>query len=400
MSTTSTPIVRFSAAVLAATAAMAVTGCSDDSAATTAAVGCLVATTGDVAVVASGRQNSPAPRLDGPARAVVSAALDAGGTVYVINLDGRPDLAAKFTATELPANSSRVEALDALTNQIAGQLASLRADDPEIDVLAGLNLGAEHVRASKGTVVLLDSGLSTVAPADFTQPGVLVSDPDDLPRFLTDSGQGVDLTDVGIGYVNLGVVAAPQEALTAAMVDNLRAIYTQLAASSGARCSEHLVTPTAAAGVDSAQPVSLVPVPPATSFTAATDGFREPVVLDATTVHFQPNTAEFAYPLTAVDAVLAPIVEYLAASPGVRVTITGTCASGSGLGTGPDPIDLSEDRAAAIAARLIAAGIAADRLTIDGVGTNFAEFIPDIDADGRLLPGPAAQNRTVRLTFH
>lgn len=394
-----TPTARLTAALLAVLAFLVLPGCTSSDAGTTATPGgCLGSPVGDVALIASGRQNSPAPRLDGTARTVVAAALDAGHTVTIINLDGRPDLAAKFTATDLPANSSRGEALDVITNQIAAQLGALRADDPEVDVLAGLHLGAEHVRASRGAVLLLDSALSTRPPADFTQPGVLASDSADLPRFLDHTGQGPDLHDVGIGYVNTGVVAEPQQPLPPALVDNLRAIYTQLAADSGARCSEHLTTPAAAAAVDSGQPVSLVPIPPAIPFTAATHGFSAPVVLDAATVHFRPDTAELVS-VPATDAVLAPIAAHLSAYPDVRVTITGTCASGSGLGTGPDPITLSKERAAAIADRFIAAGINPERLTIDGVGTDFPQFIPDTDAQGRLLPGPAAQNRTVRLTF-
>jgi len=382
---------------LVATTALVLIGCSSSDTAAPAGGGCLAGTAGDVAVVASGRQNSPAVRLDGDSRRVVAAALDSGHTVYVVNLDGRPSLAAKVSADDLPANSSRAEAVDGYTNQVAAALASLRADDPQVDVLAGLQLGASLVRASRGAVLLADSGLGTVAPGDFTQPGVLASQPADLPRFLRDTKQNINLADVEVGYINLGSVTAPQQPIPPALVTNLQAIYTELAKASNARCSQILTTPAGDKSVDSSQPVSLVPVSPPTTFTAGADTAPAgPVVLDATTVHFQPNRPELVDP-DAADAVLAPIVRYLSAHPGIKIAVTGTCATGTG--DGPDPMWLSRARAGTIASRLAAAGIDPARITAAGVGTDFPEFVPDTDAAGHLLPGPAAQNRTVRMTF-
>lgn len=394
MSNTTTLTIRLAAAGTAA--GLVLTGCGSSDTAAAPTAGCL-ATTGDVAVVASGRQNSPAARLDGEARRVVDAALDAGRTVFVVNLDGRPSLAAKVTADDLPVNSSRGEAVQGYSDQVSAVLAGLRADDAQVDVLAGMQLGADLVRASRGDVLLADSGLGTVGPGAFTQPGVLASQPGDLPRFLRDTKQNINLTDIAVGYINLGSVTAPQQPLPPALVTNLQAIYTELAKDSNARCSQIL---TAAAGdkpVESQQPVSLVPVPPPAMFTAGADAAPAgPVVLDATTVHFQPNRPELV-DTDATDAVLGPIVRYLAAHLGIKVTVTGTCATGTG--DGPDPMWLSRARADTIAARLAAAGIDPGRITASGVGTDFPEFVPDTDAGGHLLPGPAAQNRTVRIIF-
>jgi OOP family OmpA-OmpF porin len=44
---------------------------------------------------------------------------------------------------------------------------------------------------------------------------------------------------------------------------------------------------------------------------------------------------------------------------------------------------------------LVDLGIAADRITTRGVGSDGPGHIPDVDAHGVLLPGPAARNRAV-----
>ena len=122
-----------------------------------------------------------------------------------------------------------------------------------------------------------------------------------------------------------------------------------------------------------------------------------PRLLGNDTVQFLPDSATLADP-AAARGTLGPLISTLTADPTLRVTLVGTCASGDRHATSHlDPIALSSSRAHAIKSLLTGAGISADRITATGVGTDFPEFVPDLDADGNLLYGPAALNRTVRV---
>lgn len=385
-----------SALAVGVAAALTVISCGSAPAPTAAPLPCDVGA-GPVGLAVGQRQNTPAVRIDGTVRAVLARAVEAAAPVTVVAVDGDPAAVRKFPAVDLPNSSAAAaEAATEAVTAVTGAVSGVRAAAPEADVLTALAVTADAARAAgpEGTVVLVDSGLQTVAPLDFTRPGILAADPAEVVQFLRASGQLPDLSGTAVLYAGLGATAAPQDRLTDSQVAHLEALYRALAEAAGARCVAVVDHTPSTAAVGDVPPVSPVPVPDPVSVTAADTG---PIVLDATTVAFRPDTADLVDP-AAADQILAPLIARLTEEPERTVTLTGTCASGTGHG--PDPVTLSGARASTIAGRLIAAGIAPDRITTYGVGTAFAEFVTDLDADGTLLPGPAAQNRTVRITVH
>jgi hypothetical protein len=48
---------------------------------------------------------------------------------------------------------------------------------------------------------------------------------------------------------------------------------------------------------------------------------------------------------------------------------------------------------------LQALGASRSQITIEGVGSDFPQFVPDRSASGALLAGPATLNRSVRITL-
>ncbi len=392
---TTTGRTAVSALAVGVAATLIVAGCGAAPAPTAAPLPC-DAGAGPVGLAVGQRQNTPAVRIDGTVRAVLTHAVEAAAPVTVVAVDGAPAAVRKFPTVDLPNSSAAAaEAVTEAVTAVTGAVSGVRAAAPEADVLAALAVTADAVRAAgtEGTVVLMDSGLQTVAPLDFTRPGVLAADPADLVQFLRASGQLPDLSGTAVLYAGLGATAAPQARLTDSQVAHLEALYRAVAEASGARCVAVVDLAPSTAAVGDVPPVSPVPVPAPVSVTVDTG----PIVLDATTVAFHPDTADLVDP-AAADQVLAPLIARLSEEPERTVTLIGTCASGTG--TGPDPVALSGARADTVAGRLITAGIAPHRITTYGVGTAFAQFVIDLDADGTLLPGPAAQNRTVRITVH
>ncbi|MFE1596976.1 OmpA family protein [Nocardia sp. NPDC058705] len=268
---------------------------------------------------------------------------------------------------------------------------SLRADAGEADVLGALTVAARAARTGAGTptILMADSGLQTVAPLDFSQRGVLGAEPGEISEFLRRAHALPDLSGVAVLLAGIGSTTSPQQPLTDAQAANLRAIYRAVLGAAGALCVAFLDTVPDRTPTGSPFPVALVPVPATPTFAAT------PTVFDSETLRFLPDSEQFA-DSAAARAVLAPVVAALRADPRLRLQITGTTSTGI-PGQGRDRIELSTARAESVRAVLISEGIAADRLTAHGVGTSFAEFEPDLTADGVLLPGPAARNRSVRL---
>jgi OmpA-OmpF porin, OOP family len=62
-------------------------------------------------------------------------------------------------------------------------------------------------------------------------------------------------------------------------------------------------------------------------------------------------------------------------------------------------VALSRARAARVRSELITLGASPAQITATGVGSAFPQFRSDRDAQGTLLPGPAALNRSVRVTL-
>jgi outer membrane protein OmpA-like peptidoglycan-associated protein len=78
------------------------------------------------------------------------------------------------------------------------------------------------------------------------------------------------------------------------------------------------------------------------------------------------------------------------------VRVIGTTAD---VGSKEMQVQLSTARAESVARLLVELDVPKTRITASGVGSSFPEYVPDHGPDGQILPGPAQQNRTVRIDF-
>jgi OOP family OmpA-OmpF porin len=130
-------------------------------------------------------------------------------------------------------------------------------------------------------------------------------------------------------------------------------------------------------------PVSLPTVPP---FQACGE-----TVLHEDTVGFLPDQAVFRDPATARRTIqdLATVVM----NGRQAITLIGTTAT---AGTSEaSRKQLAQRRAEAVKSVLVELGIAPDRITTIGAGTEWPGRVNDIAPDGSLIPTAAAQNRAV-----
>ena len=82
--------------------------------------------------------------------------------------------------------------------------------------------------------------------------------------------------------------------------------------------------------------------------------------------------------------------------PSRHAWLEGTTAD---VGPMSGQIALSRLRADRVRDELITLGASPAQITTKGVGSNFPQFIPDRNAAGILLAGPATLNRSVRITL-
>ncbi|WP_328435354.1 OmpA family protein [Nocardia puris] len=392
------PVKKFASTLLAtALTTLVLTACGSSPTQPPGAALSCDAGRGALVIAASGRHHSARARVDGELRAIIERAVRAEAPVYIVGVDGEPAQTWKRPAGEPPANGPALQDyVDSGVAAVAAALSRVRADDPQVDVLASLSTAARVARGAGtdvATVVLLDSGLQTMGALDFRVPGVLAADPTEVVEHLRRVGALPDLDGVNVLLGGLGATTGAQPRLSDAQITNLVAIHTATATAAGARCVAVLDTVADPLPVESPHPVDLVPVPAAPTFISS----LRPTVFHSDTIGFHPDSEDFLDAARAGQA-LTPIVRALRADHSLRVTVTGTCASGTGHGR--DPFELSTARANAVRALLIRDGIPGDRVLAVGVGTNFPEFVPDLSAAGELLPGPAALNRSVRLLIH
>lgn len=350
---------------------------------------------GPMAFAVSGRSNSPEPGLPQAVQdatvSVLSRSVDEGyePRITLINVDGRPTSAGNDTFRTDAGNAIAAEDdRNAFLDGFGSAVTELRAQTPEVDVLGALDLAGRSAGGNRpGTVVLVDSGLSTVAPLDFRQRGLLEAPPEETVDALRASNALPDLEGTTVVLAGLGDVAEPQPALSPAQRQSLVALWTAVATAGGASCVAVVPEPRGGDAPTDAPPVSVVDLPPPPAITPG----RATALPDDNSVGFRPDTADFR-DRNAARGVLAPFAQFLTESPNRRIALTGTSAR---AGTPQGQVDLSTRRAEAVKALLVELGAPADRISTRGVGSQFPGYVNDVGPDGRQLPGPASSNRTV-----
>jgi OOP family OmpA-OmpF porin len=352
--------------------------------------------TGLLAIAISRRANSPGDLPD-QARQIVQRfvtripAETTGPELSLINVDGRPNV---YESGRFYSDASNKQALqDDQQNFLAvfiGKAAAMRAEEPEADILAALDkAGGAAGRPGAGTVVLVDSGLSTTGALDFSRPGVLDAAPDELISFLRSTRALPDLHGLTVVLMGIGEVARPQQELGTRkkpLVD----LWTKIAEASGAACvtSIEVIRPDDPLEGET-KPVKAVPVPPPMVYVP--QGLT--ILRDAGEVGFEEGQAVFR-DRGAARKTLEPIAAQLKAQPSYHLQLTGTTAR---WGSRDYQLDLARQRAETIKQELVALGANPSQIETRGLGSYFTQYVPDNGPGGVFLPGPGQQNRTVRI---
>ena len=334
-------------------------------------------------VVAGGRAGNPEPAADEVVRQV-SAATEAEHHIAVVTVEGRPrivfDDTFKFQANN---QAARREEYRRFARTSIDAYMRARAVTPEADLLNALDLAGRGT-PDGGTIMVMDSGLQTVAPLDFRQQGMLAADSADVVASL--KGRLPDLRGVQVIFTGLGDTAAPQGPLQPQQRRNLTELWLGVAKAAGATCARAADRPRTGSPLGGVPPVTPVEVPAAEQIRLC--GTTR--LLDGGTVGFEAGRSVFRDP-TAAQKTVGAMAEKLAGGT-QPVRVIGTTASAD---TPAARRELSLARAAAVRDLLVGGGVSRDRINIVGAGATRPDRLDDRGPDGALLPGPAALNRSV-----
>ena len=336
--------------------ALTLTACTDDP-----AQPCPTAARPGLAVAVGGRANTPAPSLPDRVGELIDQAVTDGTGIDVIRVDGRPSIACAVSFKSDAANPvAQADDLNRFKRQARGIVGATRAKEPEANPLEALVL-AGHAAGPGGPLVLLDSGLQTVAPLDFRVPGLLDADPDAVTRALADRGHLPDLSGHTVVLAGIGYTAAPQSPLDERRRANLTRIWEKIVTAAGATV-ETVTTPNTAGALENLPTVSPVEVPPPDVIRVGCN--TESILSNDGAVGFKPDSTTFVDSKRARQA-LAEFAAFLTPNPSAHVTLIGTIAH---YGTDDGDSGLSRQRAERVREVLVDLGVARSRIAARGDG--------------------------------
>ena len=374
--------------VLLAAGALVLTGCSTATTPVSQTIASCDLPAGAVGIAGAGRANAPIITDSPSLVAAINGAIENQAHLTIVDTGGQPSVVQegdlKQNAQNGPAQAD--ERRDYLTN-IGAALQGIRSTTPQANPLQALALVAGAVKAHgpTGTVVLADSGLQTTGALDYTKPGMLLADPDELAAAVGGAGQLPDLSGITVALTGIGDTVAPQQPLDTATRSRLQDQWAAMATAAGAGCVYVDPMPNSQQAPTGVPDVSEVTPPPPPSY-----DLTSPIALGSNVLAYQDDSPELIDP-EAAKVALAPLVAQLQDVPG-QITLTGTTATG---GTEQGRLTLSAQRAETAKVLLVAMGVDSDRIRTTGVGTDFDDFQPDTDEAGNQIPEIAAQNRLV-----
>jgi outer membrane protein OmpA-like peptidoglycan-associated protein len=264
----------------------------------------------------------------------------------------------------------------------------IRAQVAQANVIQAIDDAASDLQyAGGGDLIVLDSGLQTMAPLDF-MTGLLADDPQTIASYLKGAKELPNLSGIHVEFSGLGWTASPQPALGIAYQNKLVQIWTAIADEADASCvAVDPAAPQDQSALSGLPPVSVVslPKPVEVPKSCSTTNLN-----DANNVGFEYNSTTFRDP-SGARVTLQKLANVIT-STGESVTLTGATSS---EGTDAYNQQLSVERAQAVQAMLVQLGVPASRITAGGDGSHLPGRLNDRGPNGQLLIGPAIQNRKV-----
>jgi outer membrane protein OmpA-like peptidoglycan-associated protein len=377
------------AVVMAGTVLTAVACTSSPSVPTSAsplADTCLTNRAAPVAIAAGVRSDVPKTQFPAAVNTLLETAAADKEQISLVRIDGQPKIfrPAPFSTTDQNSTAVEQDINQYINNTIEPVLSGpLHAQVAQADVLTALDLAAAAT-APNGNIVLIDSGLQTVAPLQY-QSGLMMSPSADIVSFLRSKNLIPDLHGRHVLLSGFGYTSTPEPALNEAERNNVISQWEAIVRAGGG-CVSADSAPNTAPELAGLPAVTTVPLPkPVVIHPCGTT-----VLSDSGSVGFAVGTATFR-DKSAADGTLRQLASTLKRGSEPIKLIGSTSSEGGDAVNNP----LSQQRADAVQAALVSMGVPAGRITSTGEGANWPGRVNDIGPNGGLLPAQAEQDREV-----
>lgn len=363
--------------------------------------------TPDAVVLVVAVHANATPGIPAQAGCLLTKAMDHQAPISIVAEDGSPYAALKQRIYNVtPGSDTYTGDLNKARAALIGAVATVAAKTDGSNTLAALTLAGQLTTgATHPAIIVISPGLSDTAPLDFTVPALASVDPALVTEKLTTLKAIPNLKGAELLWVGNGQAAGTQQPLAPAQAKNYENIWASILTASGATTTL-IPGPTSGGNKPNNAGHTLRPVPPTQQCAVGTKecGLGFPTAATPTTevfpnasaLGFTPNTATFRDKPGATQTA-TNLAAWLTDDPHRTLTIAGTTAT---AGTTEQQNMKSLERAQAVKDLVVANGVQAGRISVDGLGAQAPGRAIDILPDGSLDPVAAETNRTVRITYN
>lgn len=352
-----------------------------------------------LSIILGAHSNSTILNLEALRDDLTALCSEEGNTITLFLADGQPSVISRTQTSDLPSfrTSSQIEnIIKDRTEEIMSAAYSARAKYEEVDLLSAISLASRDLQKyseedSDRKLIILDTGLQTVSPLNFSTADISTLSADSIASALRESSAIPDLSGVEVIWHRTDP-AAPQEELPASAQANLENIWRAILSAGNASDVEIMEELPIDGRYEDLPTVSTVPVAEEIFDLAdfSNGGTTDALRLSGESFLFVPDEATLIDP-DAARASLAELADYMKANPSCEALLVGCTAKYGDLGTS---LTLSYERAQTLESLFSELDIDPDRLRIVGTGwLSSALYQNDQAEDGSLLTKEAAENR-------
>jgi outer membrane protein OmpA-like peptidoglycan-associated protein len=348
---------------------------------------CLTSQAAPLALAVGVRSNVPTAKLPPETLTLLETTARAGKQISLVRIDGQPKI---FTPAPFSTKDKNGPAIDQdvgnyLNSYVTPILRSqVHAQVAQADVLGALALAASAT-GPDGNIIVVDSGLQTVAPLNYQQSGMMMAPPGDVVAFLRKQDLIPDLKGRHVLLSGFGYTASPQPVLDEAQRTNVISQWEAIIKAGGG-CVTADQDANTTAEVPGLPAVSLAKPPPLPVF----NNCGTIVLSDAGSVGFVVGKAAFRDPSAAQTTLRQLAGTLKQGSESIKI-IGSTSSEGGDAVNNP----LSQRRADAVESVLHSMGIPDSRMHSIGRGSHWQGRVNDTGPGGELLPAQAEQDREV-----
>ena len=352
-----------------------------------------------VALVIGAHKFNPKFILSDKLKSMLDNVVSGYGNISVTIVSGEPVTVSDWAIKPVEEDVGKAklkQIAQANLEVIVNKISQLRAQTPEVDTLSAIRQAANNLAqkdTAAKTLVIYDSGLSTAGYLDFTEPKLIMSDPEAVVGQLSEKSAIPDLTGIDVVWYGVGQVRGEQSRLSSNHSAKLKAMWDAvLRAGNPASLYFNDADLTEDFEQGDLPYVSTVAFPSdEIDLTAADPVDKIFLQLTDEKLSFQPDSSEFLDEQEAA-AILDNVASVLNHSKTPGVYVVGSTAT---VGSHETSVSLSEKRADKVKDELISRGVGI-AVRSAGIGDTVCSLrTDDIDSNGNLIEEQAKQNRAV-----